>query len=330
MPAVARPPVIAAGINLFGGPLGLLHRHVTGAIPIRRDAKDPAYLVTLKAYIAETLKRHDLLFYIEGGRSYTGEMKPPKTGLLHATMQSHVDSVVIVPTAVSYDLVLEDHILPHLAQKRRSKPFARELADMVRYAVGYESRAFVTFGPAIRFTDYDPHSRRDVLDLAHRIRDSIGRLHKVLPTALVAATRRAAEEGYQRMDAYTPFPIEELDDVLLVRHTALPLLVLIGGLVGCAIGYGLQYYSAVIAYPVNVGGRPVHSWPAFIPPTFEMTILVAALTAVLGMLGLNGLPTPYHPVFNVPGFALATRDLDGRLRIDPRFEQCRGAPYDFC
>src|SRR5262245_28298020 len=77
-----RPPVIAAGINLFGGPLGLLHRHVTGAIPIRRDAKDPAYLVTLKAYIAETLNRHDLFFYLEGGRSYSGEMKSPKTGLL--------------------------------------------------------------------------------------------------------------------------------------------------------------------------------------------------------------------------------------------------------
>jgi glycerol-3-phosphate O-acyltransferase len=185
-----RPPIIAAGINLFGGPLGLLHKHVTGAIPIRRNTKDPAYLVTLKAYVSELLRQHDLLFYIEGGRSYTGELKTPKTGLLHATMQSHMDSVVIVPTAVAYDLVLEDHILPHLAQKRRSKPFARELADMVRYAVGYESRAFVSFGPAIRFSDYDPHSRRDVLDLAHRIRDSIGRLHKVLPTAIVAAAMR--------------------------------------------------------------------------------------------------------------------------------------------
>src|SRR4051812_30024875 len=81
-----RPPVIAAGINLFGRPLGLIHRHVTGAIPIRRDARDPAYLVTLKAYIAETLKRHDLMFYLEGGRSYSGEIKPPKTGLLHAAM----------------------------------------------------------------------------------------------------------------------------------------------------------------------------------------------------------------------------------------------------
>jgi glycerol-3-phosphate O-acyltransferase len=185
-----RPPLIAAGINLFGGPLGLIHKHVTGAIPIRRNAKDPAYLVTLKAYVAELLRRHDLLFYIEGGRSYSGELKPPKTGLLHAAMQAPVDSIVIVPTAVSYDLVLEDHIISHTAQgtKRRSKPFTREIAEMVRYAVGYESRAFVTFGPAIDFTDYDPHSRKDVLDLAHHVRGTIGRLFKVLPTAIVAAS----------------------------------------------------------------------------------------------------------------------------------------------
>ena len=89
-----RPPVIAAGINLFGGPLGLLHRHVTGAIPIRRNTKDPAYLVTLKAYVAELLQRHDLLFYIEGGRSYSGELKAPKTGLLHAAMQADATDVV--------------------------------------------------------------------------------------------------------------------------------------------------------------------------------------------------------------------------------------------
>src|SRR5512147_636335 len=89
-----RPPIIAAGINLFGGPLGLLHRHVTGAIPIRRATKDPAYLITLKAYIAEILKRSDLLFYIEGGRSYTGELKAPKTGLLHAAVQAQVRGAV--------------------------------------------------------------------------------------------------------------------------------------------------------------------------------------------------------------------------------------------
>ncbi len=185
-----RPPVIAAGINLFGGPLGLIHRHVTGAIPIRRNAKDPAYLVTLKAYVAELLQRHDLLFYIEGGRSYTGELKSPKTGLLHAAVQAERADSSIIPLAVSYDLVLEDHILAHQGSKRRQRPFAREVAEMVRFAVGYQSRAFVTFGAPISLDGYDPESRRDVMTLAHQIRDSIGRLYKVLPTAVVAAAMR--------------------------------------------------------------------------------------------------------------------------------------------
>jgi glycerol-3-phosphate O-acyltransferase len=185
-----RPPVTAAGINLFGGPLGLLHRHVTGAIPIRRNTKDPAYLVTLKAYVAELLQRSDLLFYIEGGRSYTGELKAPKTGLLHATLQAQVDHATIVPLAVSYDLVLEDHILPHAAAKRRARPFGREVAEMVRYAVGYQSRAFVTFGKPIPIAGYDTESRRQVMDLAHQIRETIGGLYKVLPTAVVAAAMR--------------------------------------------------------------------------------------------------------------------------------------------
>lgn len=145
------------------------------------------------------------------------------------------------------------------------------------------------------------------------------------PTALVAAMRRAHEDGYRDMDAYTPFPIEELDELVRTRKTALPMLVLAGGLVGCALGYGLQYYAAVLAYPLNVGGRPLHSWPAFIPPTFEMTVLVAALAAVLGMLGLNGLPQPYHPVFNVPSFALASRDRFFLCieATDPRFDRIR-------
>jgi glycerol-3-phosphate O-acyltransferase len=181
-----RPPVIAAGINLFGGPLGLLHRHVTGAIPIRRNTKDPAYLVTLKAYVAELLRRHDLLFYIEGGRSYSGELKPPKTGLLHAAMHVDRSEVVIVPIAVAYDIVLEDHIIAHQASRRSHRPFAREVAEMARYAVGYQSRAFVTFGDPIRFDDIDPESRRDVMNLAHHTRESVGRLHKVLPTAVIA------------------------------------------------------------------------------------------------------------------------------------------------
>jgi len=185
-----RPPVIAAGINLFGGPLGLLHRHVTGAIPIRRNTKDPAYLITLKAYVAELLRRHDLMFYIEGGRSYSGELKAPKTGLLHAAMQSHRSDLVIVPMAIAYDLVLEDHILAHLGSKRRQRPFAREVAEMVRYAVGYQSRAFVTFGAPVPLRGYDAESRRDVMALAHHVRDTIGSMHKVLPTAVVAAAMR--------------------------------------------------------------------------------------------------------------------------------------------
>lgn len=185
-----RPPVIAAGINLFGGPLGLLHRHVTGAIPIRRNTKDPAYLVTLKAYVAELLQRHDLLFYIEGGRSYSGELKAPKTGLLHATMQAGGTPAVVVPVAVAYDVVLEDHILAHQGAKRRQRAFGREIAEMVRYAVGYQSRAFVTFGTPIPLDGFDPEARRDVMALAHHTRDAIGLLYKVLPTAVVAAALR--------------------------------------------------------------------------------------------------------------------------------------------
>jgi len=188
--AGVRPPLIAAGINLFGGPLGLIHKHITGAIPIRRNTKDPAYLVTLKAYVAEILGRHDLLFYIEGGRSYSGEMKAPKTGLLHAALTADRNASMIVPMAVSYDLVLEDRILAHQGTKRRSRPFGREVAEMVRYAVGYQSRAFVTFGEPISLKGYDPDSRRDVMTLAHLTRDTIGRLYKVLPTAVVAAALR--------------------------------------------------------------------------------------------------------------------------------------------
>src|SRR5438132_11904139 len=138
-----RPPLIAAGINLFGGPLGLLHRHVTGAIPIRRNTKDPAYLVTLKAYVAEMLKKHDLFFYAEGGRSYSGELKPAKTGLVHAALTAGRQDLVIIPTAVSYDLVLEDHVLSRQRVKKLQRPFTRELAELVRHAVGYRSRAFV-------------------------------------------------------------------------------------------------------------------------------------------------------------------------------------------
>jgi len=185
-----RPPLIAAGINLFGGPLGLIHKHVTGAIPIRRNTKDPAYLITLKAYVAEMLKRHDLFFYPEGGRSYSGELKAAKTGLFHAALSAGCPNMVIVPVAIAYDLVLEDHILAKQRVKKQQRPFTRELAEMVRYAVGYRSRAFVTFGMPMPVSGVDPHSRSDVLELARTVRGHIGGLYKVLPTALFAAAMR--------------------------------------------------------------------------------------------------------------------------------------------
>ena len=128
------------------------------------------------------------------------------------------------------------------------------------------------------------------------------------PTSLVTAAERAHREGYRSMDAYSPFPIEELHHALGSKHTRLPLIVLIGGLIGCIGGYALEYWVSVIAYPINIGGKPLHSWPAFIPVTFECTILAAALSCVLGMLALNGLPMPYHAVFNVTRFALASRN----------------------
>ena len=184
-----RPPIIAAGINLFGGPLGLLHRHVTGAIPIRRNTRDPAYLMTLKAYVSELLRKHDLFFYPEGGRSYSGEIKKPKTGLMHAALQAEHSNLVVLPTAVAYDFVLEDHVLARQRLKRTQRPFSRELAEMVRYAVGYRSRAFVTFGKPIA-VEIDAASRREVLDFTHTVMDAVGRLYKVLPTAVIANAMR--------------------------------------------------------------------------------------------------------------------------------------------
>ena len=128
------------------------------------------------------------------------------------------------------------------------------------------------------------------------------------PHDLLTAVQQARADGYRRMDAYTPFPVEGLAEAFAFRRTWVPFITLLGGLAGAIGGYLLQYYLMAVDYPINVGGRPLNSWPSFIPVTFELTVLLAALAAVLGMLALSGLPTPYHPVFNVPRFALATRD----------------------
>ena len=142
------------------------------------------------------------------------------------------------------------------------------------------------------------------------------------PASVVAAAHKVREAGYRKVDAFSPYPMEELSEALDFHHSKLPMLVLIGGVCGLVGGYLLQYWVSVVEYPLNIGGRPFHSWVAFIPPTFETTILLAALTAVFGMLALNGLPEPYHPVFNVPRFALASKD---RFFIcieadDPKFD----------
>ncbi len=199
-----KPPIIAAGINLFGGPLGLIHRHVTGALPIRRNTKDPAYHITLKAYVAELLKAQDFFFYPEGGRSYSGELKSAKTGLLTACLQSGQPNLVIVPVSMAYDLVLEDHVLARQKVKGRQRAFSREVAEMVRYAVGYRSRAFVTFGAPIPVEDFAGDSRRSLLDLGHLVMARVGAQVKVLPTALMAAAMGPSIPGAElagRIDA---------------------------------------------------------------------------------------------------------------------------------
>ena len=139
---------------------------------------------------------------------------------------------------------------------------------------------------------------------------------------LLEATKHTYEAGYRRLDAYTPFPVEGLADAIGFHTTRVPLIVLIGGLIGCFGGFFLQYYPNVIGYPLNIGGKPYDSWPSFIPITFELTILCAALSAVFGMLALNGFPKPYHPVFNAPRFGLASQNrffltLEAR---DPKFD----------
>ena len=142
------------------------------------------------------------------------------------------------------------------------------------------------------------------------------------PTALVNAARAARDKGYRKLDAYSPFPIGELSDVLDLHKNRLPLIVLAGGILGGMVGYLMQYYVTVWDFPINIGGRPLHSWPAYIVITFEMTILLAAISAVMGLLALCGLPMFYHPAFNVPRFALASRNRFFLLieATDPLFD----------
>lgn len=142
------------------------------------------------------------------------------------------------------------------------------------------------------------------------------------PEALLEAARRAYVAGFRRMDGYSPFPVEGLAEAIGFHRSRVPLIVLIGGILGCLGGFFLQYWVSVIDYPINVGGRPLNSWPSFIPVTFEVTILLAALSAFFGVLALNGLPMPYHPVFNVERFELASRNrfflcIEAK---DPRFD----------
>ena len=140
--------------------------------------------------------------------------------------------------------------------------------------------------------------------------------------ALVDAAHRAHTAGYKKMDAYSPLPIEELHHAMGLPETKLPALVLTGGIIGGLSGFALETWVSLMAYPLNIGGKPLFSWPMFIPVTFECTILGAALTCVFGMLALNGLPQPYHPVFNVPRFAFASRDRFFLLieAIDAKFD----------
>jgi hypothetical protein len=149
------------------------------------------------------------------------------------------------------------------------------------------------------------------------------------PTSLVNAARSARDKGYRKLDAYSPFPIEELSDALHLPTNRLPLIVLIGGLLGGIGGYFLQYYVTVLYFPINVAGRPLHSWPAYIVITFEMTILLAALACVLGLLALCGLPMPYHPVFNSPRFAMASRNRFFLCieSADPLFDHVRTSEF---
>ncbi len=150
------------------------------------------------------------------------------------------------------------------------------------------------------------------------------------PHELIHAVEKTREAGYRRIEAYTPFPVEGLSEALALKRNKVPLITLIGGLTGGLGGFFFQYWVSVIAYPVNIGGRPLNSWPAFIPVTFELTVLGAALSAVFGMLALNGLPRPHHPLFNVQRFVRhATSDrfflcIEAR---DPKFNLSESARF---
>ena len=127
------------------------------------------------------------------------------------------------------------------------------------------------------------------------------------PEQLLQAARTAYKAGYRKMDAYSPYQVEGVAEAIGFRKTRIPLVVLLGSICGALTAYGMQWYSAVVDLPLNVGGRPLHSWPAFVPITFELTVLFGAVAGVIGMLVMNGLPKPYHPVFNAPEFKLASQ-----------------------
>jgi hypothetical protein len=155
-----------------------------------------------------------------------------------------------------------------------------------------------------------------------------GRLYGLIaefasPEAVLEAARRTAAAGYTRAEAYTPFPVEGLSAALGFRRTRVPLIVLIGAIVGAVGAFGMQWYANVLSYHWNIGGKPPNSWPAFIPITFELGVLGAAVSAVVGMLALNGLPQPYHSVFNAPRFTLASRDRFFLCieAVDPMFDR---------
>lgn len=152
------------------------------------------------------------------------------------------------------------------------------------------------------------------------------------PDEILEAVRRARQEGYRRMDAYTPYTVRGLAVALGERRTEIPSIVLISALIGAGVGFMMQYYGMAVDYPINVGGRPYNSWPVFMPVTFEAMVLVASLGAFLGMLFLNGLPQPHHPVFNVPRFVQASQDRFFLVieAADPKFDRQATADFLAC